>query len=227
MKTGGSLLKRIMFSALFLAIVIYLIMQTEFGHLIRTGNVDQVATYIQSYGWIAFFIAILAVVIQTFFPIVPFVLLAGANVIAFGLWTGFLVSWIGAFAAAVVNFFLARYAARDWAEKKMGHHSFLKNLNRYAETRGFLIILLARCIPVIPSSAVNTAAGISKISFRSFLLATLLGKIPAVFFESLLGHYLINWEDHKGKLTIIMIGLALFVLGLHYLKKKKKSTLLS
>lgn len=220
-------MKRIIFSVLFLAIMIYFVMQTEFGQLVRTGNVEQVAEYIQSYGWIAFLIAILAVVIQTFFPIVPFVLLAGANVMAFGLWTGFLVNWVGAVAAALANFFLARYAARDWAEKKIGHHSFLKNLNRHAEKRGFFIILLARWVPVLPSSVINTAAGISKVPTIWFVLATLIGKVPAVLFESFLGHYLMNWEHHKGKLTIIIIGLVLFVLGLHYLKKKKEPTLLS
>ncbi|BAU29299.1 putative membrane protein YdjX (TVP38/TMEM64 family) [Aneurinibacillus soli] len=220
-------MKRIIFSVLFLAIMIYFVMQTELGHLVRTGHVKQVAEYIQSYGWVAYLIAILAVVIQTFFPIVPFVLLAGANVMAFGLWTGFLVNWVGAVAAALANFFLARYAAHDWAEKKIGHHSFLKNLNRHAETRGFLIILLARWVPILPSSVINTAAGISKIPIIWFVLATLIGKVPAVLFESFLGHYLIHWEHHKGKLIIIIIGLVLFVLGLRYLKKKKEPTLLS
>ncbi|WP_052947731.1 TVP38/TMEM64 family protein [Aneurinibacillus tyrosinisolvens] len=219
-------MKRIIFSVLFLVVIIYFVMQTEFGHLLRTGNIQQVAEYIQSYGWVAFLIAILAVMLQTFFPVVPFVLLAGANVIAFGLGLGFAVSWTGAVFAAIANFFLARYAAREWAERKMGHHSFVKNLNRHAETRGFVVILLARWIPILPSSAVNTAAGISKIPFRAFLFATLIGKVPAVFFESLLGHYLINWEHHKGKLVLILIGLILFMLGLNYLKKKK-STLLS
>jgi uncharacterized membrane protein YdjX (TVP38/TMEM64 family) len=220
-------LKKIIFSVLFLGVVIVLIMQTELGQMLRSGNIQEVAANIQSYGWVAFFIAIAAVVIQTFFPVIPFVLLAGANVLAFGLWVGFGVSWFGAVMAALANFALARYTARDWAEKKMGHHSFVKNLNRHAETKGFIIILLARWIPVLPSSAINTAAGISNIPFKWFLLATLLGKIPAVFFESVLGHYMINWEAHKGKLVFIGIGLVLFMVGINYVKKKKKSTLLS
>jgi uncharacterized membrane protein YdjX (TVP38/TMEM64 family) len=220
-------LKRLLFSAIFLIVMIYLVMQTEFGHLIRTGNLEQIAAHIQSYGWIAFLISIVAIVVQTFFPIVPFVLLAGANVVAFGLWPGFAISWTGAVLAALANFFLARYVGRDWAERKMGHHSFVKKLNRQAEERGFIIILLARWIPVLPSSAINTAAGISIVPFRLFLFATLIGKGPAVFFESVLGHYLLHWEHHKGKLLLILLGLCLFMVGINYVKKKKKSTLLS
>ncbi|GED12289.1 hypothetical protein AM501_24215 [Aneurinibacillus migulanus] len=220
-------MKRLLVSALFLIVMVYLVIQTEFGHLIRTGNLEQIAAHIQSYGWIAFLISIVAIVVQTFFPIVPFVLLAGANVIAFGLWLGFAISWTGAVLAALANFFLARYVGRDWAEKKMGHHSFVKNLNRHAETKGFIVILFARWIPIFPSSAINTAAGISKVPFQAFLFATMLGKGPAVLFESVLGHYLIHWEQHKGKLLLIALGLCLFMLGINYVKKKKNSTLLS
>ncbi|AMA73816.1 MULTISPECIES: TVP38/TMEM64 family protein [Aneurinibacillus] len=220
-------MKRLLLSAFFLIVTIYLVMQTEFGHLIRTGNLEQIAAYIQSYGWVAFFISIIAIVLQTFFPIVPFVLLAGANVVAFGLWPGFAISWVGAVLAALANFLLARYVGREWADRKWGHHSFAKNLNKYAETKGFIVILFARWVPVLPSSAVNTAAGISKVCFRTFLLATTLGKGPAVLFESVVGHYLVHWEQHKGKLLFIAFGLCLFMLGISYVKRKKKLTLLS
>lgn len=215
-------MKRILLTILFLAVIITLIMQSDFGHLIRTGNIDLVAKEIQSYGWISIFISLGAIVVQTFFPVIPFVLLAGANVLVYGLWLGFAISWIAAVLAALSNFLLARYAAKDWAERKMGHHSFVKKLNQQAEQRGFWIILLARFIPVLPSSAINTAAGISKVRFSNFFLATLLGKFPAVFFESILGHYMINWRENKGKLIIILVFLILITLGIRVIKQKKK-----
>jgi uncharacterized membrane protein YdjX (TVP38/TMEM64 family) len=222
---GGGRVKRTLFSAFFLLIIVYLLMQTKFGHLIRTGNLEQIATYIQSYGWLAFLISILAIIVQTFFPVVPFVLLAGANVLVFGLWLGFMVSWVGAVLAAMANFLLARYVGKEWAEKKMGHHSFVQKLNRYAETKGFIIILFARWIPILPSGAVNTAAGISRVPFSIFLAATILGKGPSILFESVLGHYLVHWEQHKGKLLLIGLGLCLFMLAIHYVKKKKLTLL--
>ena len=214
-------MKRIIFTFLFLATIIVLVLQTNFGHLIRTGDIEQIAKEIQSYGWIAIFVSMGAIVIQTFFPVVPFVLLAGANVIAFGLWFGFSISWVSAVAAALSNFLIARYALRDWAESKMGHHQFVRKLNNQAETKGFWIILFSRLIPVLPSSAINTAAGISKVSFRSFFFATILGKLPAVFFESILGHFVINWEENKGKLVLIFAGLLLFTFALKFFKRKK------
>lgn len=214
-------MKRIIFTFLFLVIIIISVMQTDFGHLIRSGNIEQVATEIQSYGWIAIFVSMGAIVIQTFFPVVPFVLLAGANVMAFGFGLGFSISWFSAVFAALSNFLLARYALRDWAESKMGHHNFVRKLNNQAETRGFVIILLSRLIPVLPSSAINTAAGVSKVSFRSFFFATILGKLPAVFFESILGHFVINWQENKGKLILIFIFLLVFTLTLNYFKRNK------
>lgn len=218
-------MKRILTTILFLVLVIALVMQTDIGHLLRTGNIEQIAHMIQSYGWIALFISMAAIIVQTFFPVIPFVLLAGANVIAFGLWYGFVISWTSAVLAAILNFILVRYAARDWAERKMGHHSFVKKLNEQAEKRGFWIIFAARFIPVLPSSVINTAAGVSKVVFPSFFFATLFGKLPAVLFESILGHYVINWEENKGKLILIFIGLLLFTLSLKFFQKRKKKML--
>jgi uncharacterized membrane protein YdjX (TVP38/TMEM64 family) len=218
-------MKRILTTILLLILVIALVMGTDFGHLLRTGDIDQIAQMIQSFGWVAVFISMGAIILQTFFPVVPFVLLAGANVIVFGLWYGFILSWAFAVLGAIFNFLLARYAARDWAERKMGHHAFVQKLNQQVESRGFWIILLARFIPVLPSSAINVAAGISKVLFSSFFFATFLGKLPAVFFESVLGHYVINWQENKGKLILIFIGLLLFTLSLKFFKKRKKKLL--
>ncbi|MCF6094929.1 TVP38/TMEM64 family protein [Microaerobacter geothermalis] len=192
----------------------FILWKTGFIAQLETKNVEQIADYIHSFGWVAIFFSILLVLLQTFFPFIPFVLLAGANVIVFGLAGGYFLSWISSVAGAVIGFLFARYIGRDWAVKKMGKYAFYTRFNQYAKENGFLLIFLGRLIPIIPSSLVNTAAGLTEMRGRTFFWGTFFGKMPMVFLESLMGYDLVYFEENKGRL-LILLGLftVLLIIG--------------
>lgn len=86
------------------------------------------------------------------------------------------------------------------------------------QQNGFLAVLIARIIPVLPSAAINMFGGIAGISFSSFFVATVLGKFPTMLAYTLAGHNIANdrW------LTVIWVSLfsgVLFLIGVQ-LKKK-------
>lgn len=173
-----------------------------------------------SYGWIAIIIGFLAVAIQTVFPFLPFFLLAGANVLVFGLAYGFLINWTGAVFGAVLSFYFSRWIAYDWVKRKVEHTEFMIGLNRQIARRGFLIIFLSRLFAIVPSSVINMTAGISEIRFTTFILATLIGKLPVVLLESMVGYDLINFGENKRRLLIlVLIFIAIIAIGT-YLRKQ-------
>ncbi len=187
--------------------------QTQLGTVLRTGNLDTIAAYIQSFGWLAVIISGVVVALQTFFPFIPFFLIAGVNVIVFGAVGGVLVTWLSAVTGACLSFLLARYVAYDWAQARVGQLPFFQKLNAQASRRGFQIILMARLIPVIPSGMINLAAGLSPIRFSAFLLATFIGKLPITLFESVLGHDLLNIRTHTGRFFAMLAVLGLLMWG--------------
>lgn len=191
--------------------VFYLIVtQTDLGAVLRTGNVKQIAQYIQSFGLLSIGISALIVVLQTFFPFVPYVLLCGLNMLVFGPFAGFLITWLSATLGASLSFFLSRYIAQDWAKRKVAHLPFFQKIYGQARSSGFRIILMARLIPVIPSGVINMAAGLSEIRYGHFLLATLIGKAPITLLEGIIGHDLFNFQEHK--LRIIVVAAALGII---------------
>ncbi|WP_139491353.1 TVP38/TMEM64 family protein [Brevibacillus dissolubilis] len=206
-------MKKAIVPILTILVILVVVTQTHLGHVLRSGNIDEIAGYIKSFGFLSIGISAVITILQTFFPFIPYFLVAGVNVVIFGPVFGFVLTWLSAVTGACLSFLLSRYVAHDWAQAKVGHLPFFQKLNKHAERDGFRIVLMARLIPVIPSGVINMAAGLSKVSFTGFLLATLLGKAPITFFEAILGHDLLNFSEHKLRFLLVMGVLGLLMWG--------------
>lgn len=157
--------------------------------------------FVAQWGILSIFIDLTIVTILALFPVVPFVLMAGINVLLYGWVGGFVLSLFGSLLGASLGFWLARTLGQDWAQprvQKLGKWGALLRGN------SFSVILLSRLIPILPSAAVNYAAGLSLMSFPSFLLASLLGKIPMIVWESWVGHDLWRISHHPGRLFLAL-----------------------
>lgn len=142
------------------------------------------------------------------FPVVPFVLIAGVNTLLYGWIGGFFLSLTGSLIGAAIGFWLSRTLGQTWAQPKVAK---LGKWGKLIEKNSFSIIFLSRLIPVLPSAAVNYAAGLSLMSFPSFLFATLLGKFPMIIWESWVGHDFWRASNHPGRfLVALAIGGLLF-----------------
>lgn len=203
-------------AAVVLGVIIALVLlftQTKLGALLQTGDLDQISQYIKSFGLLSIVISFLLIVVQTFIPFVPFFLLAGVNIVIFGPVGGFLLTWIAAVVGASLNFLTARYVAQGWAQAKVGNLPFFQRLNEQAERSGFRIVLMARLIPVLPSTVINAAAGLSAVSFLQFFTATLIGKFPITLLEAIVGHDIFNFSEHKIRFFVVLGLLGLLMWG--------------
>jgi len=142
------------------------------------------------------------------FPVIPFVLIAGVNILFYGPIVGFMLSLTGSLLGASLGFWLARTLGQAWAQPKV---SKLGKWGALLRGNSFSVVLLSRLIPVLPAAAVNYSAGLSLMSFPSFLLASLLGSIPMIIWESWVGHDLWRISHHPGRLLLALaIGAVLF-----------------
>lgn len=156
-----------------------------------------------------------------FFP--AGVLSATAGVI-WGPALGFFYLQIAANLSSTVEFLIARYFARGAVEK------FLKgkmaNLDKKIEKRGFLTVLLIRLIPNVAWDIQNLSLGLTKVKFRDYFFATLIGIMPGTFAFVFFGSSLIKALFNPKNIWMIIVAIALFA-GIYYLqkylKKKRKS----
>lgn len=123
--------------------------------------------------------AIAAMIVVSFLPL-PAETVAIANGAVFGRWTGFLLTWIGAMAAALLAFCLARWLGRPAVNRLMPKKT-LARFEALVRRRGAPFLLLARMIPFIPYTVVNYGSGLSPVSLRTYLWTSALGMIPPIF----------------------------------------------
>jgi uncharacterized membrane protein YdjX (TVP38/TMEM64 family) len=136
--------------------------------------------------------------------LVPGAVMTIAGGLAFGTLWGSVYSLIGANVGAVVAFGAGRFLGQGFVEGVVGKR-FDAVLGRIAR-HGFHIILYLRMVPVIPYNALNLIAGASRIVFRDYLWATLIGMIPGTILFAFLGDALWHPLSPRFFLALLLIA---------------------
>lgn len=205
------------------ALIVYFIFFTETGGKVTHTNVSELSEYLRSFGTYAVVLGMLAVLFQTIIPFVPFVLVAGANVLVFGLGWGFTINYFMSLAGAFIAFLFARYYAREAMERKLARYPVMHAFNKNLEKQGLLYVLFGRLIPVLPSSAINIGSGVTKIRIKDFILGTVLGKMPMILLESLIGHDLVHFHQYRKRLMLLLFIFVLLLAAGSMLKTRLAS----
>ncbi|MGY8760798.1 MAG: TVP38/TMEM64 family protein [Nitrospinaceae bacterium] len=164
------------------------------------------------------------------FLVIGLFLLPGATLLSvfsgavFGLPLGPLLVSLGSTFGAVVAFFVARYILRDWVEERFGEK--LTPIHEGLCENDIHFMLVLRLVPLFPFFLVNIAMGVSPISWKVFLVGTLLGKLPAIWIYANAGSHLANLQSISAVTSPGMLGaltlLILLVLTPVIYKQRRK-----
>lgn len=135
-------------------------------------------------------------------------ILSVAAGLAFGLWTGIVLVYCGAMLGATGAFWLGRWLGRDAVEKFTGTR--VRRVDAALRRRGILSVIGVRLVPVLPFTAINYAAGLTSIRWRSYFLGTALGILPGTAAYVTLGAY---GTEPGWQLELAAAALGLLVLG--------------
>jgi uncharacterized membrane protein YdjX (TVP38/TMEM64 family) len=132
------------------------------------GSVDEA-------GWLApaVFVAIYICWTVLLLPGVVPTLAGGA---LFGVLAGSVLALAGAVAGATLAFLIARRAGRKAVTKIVEARGV--RLEDWLRRYGFVALLYARLVPIVPFNVLNYAAGVVGIPTRIYLVATAIGIIP-------------------------------------------------
>ncbi|GIN62896.1 putative membrane protein YhjE [Robertmurraya siralis] len=173
------------------------------------NNIMEVIDKYRSFGPLP---GILLPMIEAFLPFLPLVVFVMANANAFGLWFGFLYSWIGASVGAFLVFLLIRRFGQKRFLTFLKKNIKVQKLMAWVEKHGFGPLFLLLCFPFTPSAVVNIVAGLSKISIYQYMLAVLTGKMVMIFMISFVGHDLHSLITQPIRTAIV--GVVIFILWL-------------
>jgi len=136
--------------------------------------------------YIASFGALGPIVYMAMFSVIPAgSIMAIAGGMAVVLCLGTLYKIIGATIGATVAFYISRLLGRGVVEKLVKGR--MQKLEDGIEKGGFLLILIMRLIPIIPFNVISYGAGLTRIKYIDYMLATMIGIIPGVLVFTNLG----------------------------------------
>ncbi|BAC13135.1 TVP38/TMEM64 family protein [Oceanobacillus iheyensis] len=163
--------------------------------------------------------------LEAFLPFLPLIVFVLGNAAAYGLFQGFLYSWIGATVGAIVVFLLIRKLVNTRLLQKIRKNSQVKKITQWVDKHGFGPLFILLCFPFSPSSIINVVAGLSKINMYQFILAVCLGKTVMIFSISYVGSSIMEFAQNPVRTIIVGIGIVIFWMFGKYLEKRlqKKS----
>ncbi len=136
--------------------------------------------YLRSLGAIGPVVVVIVYVISTVLLIPGSVITVGAGTL-FGLATGVVVVVLGANLGALCSFLLARSLLREKVASWADGNAKFRSLDQAIGKQGFKMVLLTRLSPVFPFVLLNYLLGLTAVRTPAYVLANLLGMLPATF----------------------------------------------
>lgn len=193
-----------------------------------SGDMQTAAQIIKAGGAIAILISIVINVIISLAGVIPSVFLTGANILVFGLYGGFLVSWIGELIGASISFLFYRWGVQDVIKLSTDQWKLSKTVSSLSGKKQIYFLTVLRTAPFIPSGLINLFGAITTISFANFIIATAVGKLPALVLETAFSYNLVTLGRNHINLVISIVVAGLLYIGvkreLKRLSKKHEHT---
>jgi uncharacterized membrane protein YdjX (TVP38/TMEM64 family) len=155
-------------------VVAGLIASTQFIDV--QGVLTSALNWINSLGPLAAIVFMAIYIVATVFFIPASILTLGAGVV-FGVIKGSIYVYIAASIGASLAFLVGRYVARGWVEKQIEGNRRFKAIDQAVAEEGMKIVLLTRLSPIFPFNLLNYAYGLTKVTFRDYVIGT-LGILP-------------------------------------------------
>ena len=132
----------------------------------------------------------------------------------FGVFPGTLYVVSGATLGAGLAFLSARYLIGNWIQSR--YEGPLRAFNEEMAKHGHRYLFTLRIVPVLPFFLVNYLAGLTRLSFKSFVATTVLGMLPGSLVYTFAGHQLETIDRAEDifsfRLLVAFSLLALFAL---------------
>jgi uncharacterized membrane protein YdjX (TVP38/TMEM64 family) len=179
-------------------------------YLYKPVTLDEISTvkgltlYVRSFGTVMPLVAFVITVIQAIVPAVPFFILCLTNGFLMGMTYGILFTLAGTMTGATITFFAARYLGLSFDS----HHTRIKQLQRLQKIdglKGFLVILGLRLMPYFPAPLINLYAGVGRINYFWFFLASAIGKLPFVIGYTVLGYSILHGNNLYYTVAFVLV----------------------
>jgi len=179
--------------------------------------VNSLLQLFREYHELAIVISICISILIAVIGVVPSVFITAANILFFGFWNGMFVSFLGEALGAGIAFILYRKGFKSSVNKGLDKYPKVKRLLHAKDKEAFYLVFALRLIPFVPSGLITFAAAVGKVTFSIFIIASSLGKLPALLIEAY-SVYELTQFGWQGKLILVVVALALLYWAIKKIK---------
>ncbi|MEX0654494.1 MAG: TVP38/TMEM64 family protein [Phycisphaeraceae bacterium] len=167
------------------------------------------------------FVLVYVVLTMLWIPGSWLTLAAGA---LFGSIIGVIAVFIASSISAMLSFLVARHWLRARLEPRLGRSKRFRQLNQLTDRHGPATVLVVRLVNLFPFALINYGFGLTRIRFRTYLLWSLLGKLPGtvlmVVGVDAIVDGLVEREVPWDLVVIVLVMVALLVVALRFLHRR-------
>ncbi|MFG6490862.1 TVP38/TMEM64 family protein [Microbacterium sp. P03] len=155
--------------------VLFVALAAVVGLLLVPTDLNEIREWVEGLGPGAQVVFVLGYAALTLTPAPKNVLTIAAGLV-WGFWPALGMVYVGALLGAAASFVIGRWAGREAVERLTGAR--VARLDAALANRGFLAVLGARLVPIIPFTLINYGAGLTAVRPRDYAVGTALGIIP-------------------------------------------------
>ncbi|MDA0991246.1 MAG: TVP38/TMEM64 family protein [Verrucomicrobia bacterium] len=195
------------------ALVVIALVVWVFRRLGINAKLQQALQWIEGLGAVGPFVFCLVYILACVLFISGAILTLGAGAV-FGLVQGTIYTSIASILGASAAFLVGRYLARDKIAKKIAGDAKFKAIDEAVAEEGWKIVGLTRLSPVFPFVLLNYAFGLTKVSFRHYVLASWIAMLPGTVMYVYIGAVIGDIAALDAERTKTPAEWALLIVGL-------------
>ena len=210
--------------SIFVVLLLMVLLTLFVCHWLNSFSQEDFREHVRSFGVLAPLVMLALQILQVFIALIPGEIVESAAGYVLGPWLGTAVCYLGICAASTLIFALTRRYGVKLVEVFISREKIneLRFLN--TEQKRNTLIFLLFFIPGTPKDLLTYFVGLTDIRLRTFLLLSMVARIPSVITSTFGGH-LLGQERYIGAVTLYGITGILSLLGMTgyntYLKKKQ------
>ena len=186
----------------------------EAWNILLSEDEKRIRDYVQQFGVLGPLAIVLFIILQMFLIVFPSWLPIIVGVLAYGFWWGILINLVGVGIASTIGYFIGKKFKKVISDEKFEKWKFW--IDNYA----FGTVVLFRVSPFFSNDAISFIAGIFRMSYKKFMLATYAGMIPL---SLAVGYFSTDIDKlENGLYWIGGVGAVLYVIYIYIDHKRKK-----
>lgn len=206
-----------------IAVVLYFVSPSfsafidEAYQVLTSGDELRTREWVSQFGIWGPAVILIIMILQMFLFIIPNILLILICILSYGPVWGGLLAWLGIFLASTVGYYIGNRLSPVIVDKLVSGKTQAK-LRDFISRYGMKAIFILR-VSSLSNDGLSLVAGLLKMRYRRFILATLLGITPLITVLAISGH---NGRVEKG---LIWVGGFLLVCLITYIiiDKRRRS----